>query len=209
MLFRSLGFLESGGTSNIKIYDANSDSGFLYDSSSLDWNTDAFDLFFRKLEMTHKVMYYSLAISRWTNTLPLERRQKITQEQIVDAFNQLVEDFDGEVTVSQERAKALNLANVEYENSFIFRFTSERNRCISILFSGEKYGRNLNSTFIVLFTPENELSCEELRKYALAIKDNIYVESFRKSILQAVDEIIKPKRTIYGDESSDGVKVFE
>lgn len=204
-----LGFLESGGTSNIKIYDADSDSGFLYDSSSLDWNTDAFDLFFRKLEMTHKAMRYSLAISRWTNALPLERGQKITQEQIVDAFNQLVEDFDGEVTVSRERAKALNLANVEYENSFIFRFTSERNRCISILFSSEKYGRNLNSTFIVLFTPESKLSGEELRKYALAIKDNIYVESFRKSILQAVDEIIKPKRTIYGDEPSDEVKVFE
>lgn len=204
-----LGFLESGGTSNIKIYDADSDNGFLYDSSSLDWNADAFDLFFRKLEMTHKAMRYSLAISRWTNTLPLERGQKVTQTQIADCFNQLVEDFDGEVTVSQERAKALNLANVEYENSFIFRFTSERNRCISILFSSEKYGRNLNSTFIVLFTPESKLSYEELRKYALAIKDNIYVESFRKSILQAVDEIIKPKRTIYGDEPSDEVKVFE
>lgn len=204
-----LGFLESGGTSNIKIYDADSDNEFLYDSSSLDWNTDAFDLFFRKLEMTHKAMHYSLAISRWTNTLPLERGQKVTQEQIADCFNQLVEDFDGEVTVSQERAKALNLANVEYENSFIFRFMSERNRCISILFSSEKYGRNLNSTFIVLFTPESKLSCEELRKYALAIKDNIYVESFRKSILHAVDEIIKPKRTIYGDEPSDEVKVFE
>lgn len=204
-----LGFLESGGTSNIKIYDADSDNGFLYDSSSLDWNADAFDLFFRKLEMTHKTMQYSLAISRWTNTLPLDRGQKITQEQIEETFNQLVEDFDGEVTVSRERAKALNLANVEYENSFIFRFTTERNRCISILFSSEKYGRNLNSTFIVLFTPEDKLSCEELRKYALAIKDNIYVESFRKSIIQAVDEIIKPKRTIYGDEPSDEINVFE
>lgn len=204
-----LGFLESGGTSNIKIYDADSDNEFLYDSSSLDWNADAFDLFFRKLEMTHKTMRYSLAISRWTNTLPLERGQKVSQEQIADCFKQLVEDFDDEVTVSQERAKALNLANVEYKNSFIFRFTSERNRCISILFSSEKYGRNLNSTFIVLFTPENKLSCEELRKYALAIKDNIYVESFRKSVLQAVDEIIKLKRTIYGDEPSDEINVFE
>lgn len=204
-----LGFLESGGTSNIKIYDADSGSKFLYDSSSLDWNADAFDLFFRKLEMTHKTMRYSLAISRWTNTLPLERGQKVTQEQIADCFKQLVEDFDGEVTVRHERAKALNLANVEYENSFIFRFTSERNRCISILFSSEKYGRNLNSTFIVLFTPEDKLSCEELRKYALAIKDNIYVESFRKSILQAVNEIIKLKRTIYDDEPSDEINVFE
>ncbi len=207
-----LGFLESGGTSNIKIYDAVLGNGFLYDSSSLDWNTDAFDLFFRKLEMTHKTMRYSLAISRWTKTLPLARGQKVTQEQIEDAFKWLVEDFDGEVVVSKENAQALNFANVEYENSFIFRFSSEhnkRNKCVSILFSSEKYGRNLNLTIIVLFTPEDGLPSEELRKYALAIKDNIYVESFRESILQAVDEVIKPEQEIYSDEFSGNGDVFE
>ena len=204
-----LGFLESGGTSNIKIYDVDSDSTFLYDSSALDWNSDAFELFFRKLEMTHKTMKYSLAISRWTKTLPLARGQKITQEEIENSFNRLVEDFDGEVVVCRKKAKAINLANVEYENSFIFRFKAERNRCISILFSSEKYGRNLNLTIIVLFTPESGLSTEELRKYALAIKDNIYVESFRESILQAVDEVIKPKQTIYDNELSDEGELTE
>lgn len=202
-----LGFLESGGTSNIKIYDTSPDSGFLYDSSSLDWNTDAFDLFFRKLEMTHRTMQYSLAISRWTKTLPLARGQKVTQEQIEDSFIRLVEDFDGEVVMRKEKAQALNLANIEYENSFIFQFKSERNkrnRCVSVLFSSEKYGRNLNLTIIVLFTPESGLSSEELRKYALAIKDNIYVESFRESILQAVDEVIKPRQEIYDSGPSEG-----
>lgn len=204
-----LGFLESGGTSNIKIYDIDSDRGFLYDSSSLEWNTDAFELFFRKLEMTHKTMRYSLAISRWTKTVPLARGQKVTQEQIGDSFKRLVEDFDDEVIVSREKAKALNLANVEYENAFVFRFTTERNRCISILFSSEKYGRNLNLTIIVLFTPESKLSNENLRKYALSIKDNIYVESFRESILQAVDEVIKPEQPIYDDEPLNRNDVFE
>lgn len=195
-----LGFLESGGTSNIKIYDASPDSVFLYDSSSLDWNTDAFDLFFRKLEMTHKTMRYSLAISRWTKTLPLARGQKVTPEQIEESFKRLVEDFDGEVIVRKEKAQALNLDNIEYENSFIFSFKTERskrNKCVSILFSSEKFGRNLNLTIIILFTPEDGLSSEELKKYALAIKDNIYVESFQESILQAVDEVIKPKQAIY------------
>lgn len=195
-----LGFLESGGTSNIKIYDTDTDNEFFYDSSSLDWNTDAFDLFFRKLEMTHKTMRYSLAISRWTKTLPLARGQKVTPEQIEDSFKRLVEDFDGEVIVRKEKAQALNLDNIEYENSFIFSFKTERskrNKCVSILFSSEKFGRNLNLTIIILFTPEDGLSSEELRKYALAIKDNIYVESFQESILQAVDEVIKPEQAIY------------
>lgn len=201
-----LGFLESGGTSNIKIYDASPDSGFLYDSSSLEWNTDAFDLFFRKLEMTHRPMRYSLAVSKWTKTLPLARGQKVTLEQIEDSFKQLVEDFDGEVIMRKETAQALNLSNVEYENSFIFRFRTERNKrnkCVSVLFSSEKYGRNLNLTIIVLFTPEDGLSSEELRKYALAIKDNVYMESFRESILQAVDEVIRPEQPIYDNEPSD------
>lgn len=205
-----LGFLESGGTSNIKIYEVSTADGFLYDSSSSEWNTDAFDLFFRKLEMSHKVLSYSLAISKWTKTLPLAHGQKVTQEQFEQAFMRLVEDFDGEVTVRKESAKALNLANVEYKNSFIFRFTSERSRCVSILFSSEKYGRNLNLTIIVLFTPDNKLTSVELRKYALAIKDNIYVESFKESIFQAVNEVINPEQPIYGDETADNESdIFE
>lgn len=205
-----LGFLESGGTSTIKIYDVGASEEFLYDNSALEWNAAAFDIFFRKLDMTHKGLNYSLAISKWTKTLTLAQGQKITQEQIGQEFMQLVEDYDGEILVQRSRAKALNLVNVEYESAFIFKFTSERNRCISILFSCEKYGRNLNTTIIIMFTPESGLVSEELRKYALAIKDNIYVESFKKSIIQTVDEVIKPEETIYGDEQSDnGNGVFE
>lgn len=118
-----------------------------------------------------------------------------------EEFIKLVGDFDGEVVVSKENARAINLANVEYKDSFIFRFTSERNRCISILFSSEKYGRNLNTTIITMFTPEAGLSNEQLKKYALAIKDNIYAQSFRESILQVVDEITKEKKTVYDGEN--------
>lgn len=196
-----LSFLEGGGTTNIKIYDTSDMDGFLYDSSADGWNNDAYDLFFRKLDMTHKSLDYSLAIAKWTKTLPLASGQKISQEQIEDEFIKLVRDFDGEIVVNKENARAINLANVEYENSFIFRFTSERNRCISILFSSEKYGRNLNTTIITMFTPEDGLSNEQLKKYALAIKDNIYAQSFRESILQVVDEITKEKKTVYDGEN--------
>lgn len=196
-----LSFLEGGGTTNIKVYDTSDLDGFLYDSSADSWNSDAYDLFFRKLDMTHKSLDYSLAIEKWTKTLPLASGQKISQDQIEEEFIKLVGDFEGEVVVSKENAKAINLANVEYENSFIFRFTSERNRCISILFSSEKYGRNLNTTIITMFTPEDGLSNEQLKKYALAIKDNIYAQSFRESILQVVDEITKEKKTVYDGEN--------
>jgi len=196
-----LSFLESGGTSNIKIYDIEKKEGFLFDASASEWNNEAFDLFFRKLEMSHKVLQYSLAISKWTNTLPLASGQKISQEEIEKEFIKLVDDFDKEVIVKKESAKAINLENLEYKDSFIFSFTSERNRCVSVLFSSEKYGRNLNTTIIIMFTPEDGLSNEQLKKYALAIKDNIYVQSFRESILQVVDEIIKEKKNIYDGEN--------
>lgn len=196
-----LSFLEGGGTTNIKVYDTGDMDGFLFDSSADGWNNDAYDLFFRKLDMTHKSLDYSLAIAKWTKTLPLASGQKISQDQMEEEFIKLVGDFDGEVVVSKENARAINLANVEYKDSFIFRFTSERNRCISILFSSEKYGRNLNTTIITMFTPEAGLSNEQLKKYALAIKDNIYAQSFRESILQVVDEITKEKKTVYDGEN--------
>lgn len=195
-----LGFLESGGNPNIKIYDVDTLNDFLYDSSSIGWNLDSFAFFFRKLDVMHKSLQYSLAISKWTKTLPLLSKQKITQDQIEKVFSQLVKDFEGEVIFRKGKAKALDLTNIEYENSFIFKFTTERNRCVSILFSSEKYGRNLNITIITLFTPEEGLNNEELRKYALSIKENIYVDSFRESILQAIDEVIEEDKIIYDDE---------
>lgn len=194
-----LNFLECGGTTNIKIYDVEKMEGFLFDNSSIEWNADAFDLFFRKLEMAYKKLEYSLAITKWTKTFPLASGQKISPEQIDHAFAELVKDFDGEVTMKKDNAKALNLVNVQYKDSYIFNFRSERNRCISILFASEKYGRNLNLTIITMFTPEKGIEIAQLKKYALAIKDNIYVQSFKESILQVIDEVTKEKQVIYGE----------
>lgn len=195
-----LSFLENGGNTNIKIFDVKEMEGFLFDSSAESWNRDAYDMFFRKLEMTHKSLEYSLMISKWTKTLPLASGQEISQSQVEEAFENLVKDFDNEIELKREPAKAVNLANVEYQSPFIFHFTSERNRCVTMLFSSEKFGRNLNISILTMFTPDKELNNEQMKKYALAIKENIYVESFRESICQVVDQLIKEKVTIYDEE---------
>lgn len=202
-----LSFLESGGNTNIKIFDVGDKKGFLFDSSVEGWNKDAYDMFFRKLEMTHKSLEYSLMISKWTKTLPLASGQEISQSQMEKAFEDLVKDFGTEIILSRETAKAVNLANVEYKMPFIFHFASERNRCVTMLFSSDKFGRNLNISILTMFTPEKDLDNEEMKKYALAIKDNIYVESFRESICQVVDQLIKEKVTIY-DEEEVSRKIF-
>lgn len=195
-----LSFLENGGNTNIKIFDVREMEGFLFDSSAESWNRDAYDMFFRKLEMTHKSLEYSLMISKWTKTLPLSSGQEVSQSQMEEAFENLVKDFDNEIELKREPAKAVNLANIEYQFPFIFRFTSERNRCVTMLFSSEKFGRNLNISILTMFTPDKELDNEQMKKYALAIKENIYVESFRESICQVVDQLIKEKVTIYDEE---------
>ena len=199
-----LNFLECGGMTNIKIYNIEKSEGFLFDSSSTEWNVDAFDLFFRKSELANKNLEYSLAISKWTKTLPLPSGQKISQEEIEYAFIELVKDFDGEVIMKKDNARALNLVNVQYKDSFIFNFRSERSRCVSLLFSSEKYGRNLNLTIITMFTPEKEVENNQLKKYALAIKDNIYVQSFKESILQVIDEVTKERQVIYDEGEVHG-----
>ena len=68
----------------------------------------------------------------------------------------MIEDFDGEVSIEKTNAKAINLQNVIFENAILFRFDSVRNKCVSMLFSCEKYGRNLNLNIVTLFTPNKE-----------------------------------------------------
>ena len=111
----------------------------------------------------------------------------------------LVEDYHGEIVCSQKDARAINLANVVYRNAMIFDFTTERNRCVSVVLSGEKYGRNLNITIITMFTPDKKLGMESLEKYCFAIKNNTYVERVRESILQTLDESLKVRESVYED----------
>lgn len=204
-----LSFLENGGTADIKLYQVEETNDFLFDSDSLDWNAKDYGIFFRKLSMKKIAMNYSLAHTKWTKTLPLASGQKISLEELYSEFIKLVEDFDGEVTCEKALARAVNLKNLEYPDSVIFKFTSERNRCISVLFSCEKYGRNLNITILTMFTPDNSLAADSLEQYCQAIKNNMYVESFRESISQVVDSVLNPRQSTYDDTPSNKRTIFE
>ena len=205
-----LRFLSEGGTSNIKVYDVEPSTYFMFDSSSENWNENDVSICFRNFKMKKIIPHYSLVIASWKKTLPLVNGQKVSDSQLFNGFQEMVDDFDGEVTCEHTEAKAIDLANLEYHNATLFRFTSERNRCVSILFHSEKFGRNLNITILTLFSPENGLTLEEMEKYALAIKNNVYVNSFRESILQTVDDAIKIETTIYdGGSTPNSGTIFE
>ncbi|MCI6997028.1 MAG: DUF4670 domain-containing protein [Eubacterium sp.] len=195
-----LSFLESGGINSVKIYEIGKSDCFVFDNSALEWGTKEYDAFFRKLIMKKMYPNYSLALDKWTKTLPLISGQKVDFERIYDELKNLTEDFDGEIVFQIVDAKAIDLENIKYEKAIAFRFTSERNRCVSVLFSCEKYGRNLNLTILTMFTPDMTIAIESLEKYCLAIKNNSYVESFRESILQTIDEALKIRESMYEDE---------
>ena len=203
-----LGFLESGGRADIKIYTDVPQNAFCYDSSSVDWRKKEFEIFFRKLVHKNLVPDYSLALERWTKTLPLMKGQKISLDALNASFEEMVEDFENEVACSRVRGEAINLANVVNEDATLFSFSSKRNRCVSMLFTCEKYGRNLNIEILTLFTPEKGVAIEELEKYCAAIKGNVYVTSFRETILQTVDESLKVREEMYA-ETPKAPKIFE
>ena len=206
-----LNFLESGGTGNINIYNVPNDNAFYFDSSATEWGQKEIDIFFRKAAMKNIEPEYSLSFDRWTKALPLQKGQKVSFEDIYNEMKDMVDDFDGEVNLRKSSAKAINLQNVEYDNALIFKFNSKRNKCISVLFSCEKYGRNLNLTILTLFTPEKGLSIDEMKHYALAIKSNVYMDSFKESILQSIDSVLKEKKSIYDEDTEENSnrKVFE
>ena len=203
-----LTFLENGGTEEVKVYDIESfDNIFFFDSSVPEWTNKDLSAFFRKIAMKKTRIQYSLALTKWSKTLPLASGQKFSRNQLFEAFQELVDDFDGEVSCELRNAAAINLSNVVFPNAVLFTFKSLRNRCVDILFYCEKFGRNLNLTIFTLFTPDAELDFEELERFCLAIKDNMYVESFRESILQVVDEAIKVKQTVYDDDDAPRKKM--
>ena len=203
-----LTFLESGGTAEIKVYDIEPfDNIYFFDSSVPEWSGKDLATFFRKVAMKKTKFKYSLAMAKWTKTLPLSSGQKISYPRIVDELKSLADDFDGEVNCEVRNAAAINLSNVVFPNAVLFTFNSIRNQCVDILFYCEKFGRNLNITIFTLFTPNYQFGFEELEKYCLAIKDNMYVDSFRESILQVVDEAIKVKQTVYDDDDAPRKKM--
>lgn len=204
-----LTFLENGGTADVKIYDIEPFNNiFFFDTSPLEWSNKDTSTFFRKVAMKKNRFKYSLALKKWTKTLPLASGQKISYDALCQAFKDLVEDFDGEISFDIRNAATVNLGNAVFPNAILFTFNSLRNRCIDMLFYCDKFGRNLNITIFTLFTPDDELDFEDMEPNCLAIKENMYVESFRESILQVIDETIKVKQTLYEDEDPPRKKVI-
>lgn len=197
-----LTYLQEVGTDDIKVYDIEPfDNIFFFDSSATEWTSKEITSFFRKIAVKKTKIKYSLAVHKWTKTLPLNSGQQVSKEKLVEDFKSLASDFDGEVNCEVRNSAAINLNNVVYPNAVRFSFTSLRNQCVDILFYCEKFGRNLNITIFTLFTPDDSIAIEELERYYQAIKGNMYVESFRESILQIVDEAIKEKHTVYDEET--------
>ena len=203
-----LTFLSEGGTSSIKVYDVPKSNYMLIDSSAENWKDKDISVCFRNIKMKKISMNYSLALIGWKKAIPLLPSQKLSSELLLKNFRDMVNDFDGEVMMKCVNAKAVDLSNLEFSNAVVFTFVSERNRCVDILFHCEKFGRNINITILTLFTPSDDISLEEMEKYAIAIKGNTYVNSFRESILQTFDETLKEDVSVYGDATQAGSNVM-
>lgn len=199
-MLERLEFLSKGGATNkIKIYDiASSSECFFFDSSTEGIDTNGIDALFETLQKKRKILNYSLCINKWTKTIPMPKGKMYSHEALNAAFAELVEDFDGEILFRTSNATAVNLANLSYQNCSLFYFTTERNKGITMLFDCEKFGRNLNVSILTLFTPDESMGTE-MGKYARAVSGNRYAESFRESILQALDASLKDKTEVYDE----------
>jgi len=210
-MLERLEFLAKGGAINkIKIYEANvSDDVFYFDSSTENMDSSGIDALFDALQRKRRVLNYSLTMKKWTKTIPLPKEKVFSPEALDISFKELIEDFDNEIEYRIGNASAVDLTNLSYPNCALFHFTSERNRGITMLFDCEKFGRNLNLTILTLFTPDSSMNTDMVR-YAKAVSNNRYAESFQESILQALDASLKEKADIYGTSTETGTNsIFE
>mgnify|MGYP006934497758 CR=1 FL=1 len=205
-MLERLEFLAKGGTKNqIKIYDVtpSNSSEFLFDSSTENIDANGLDLLFDTLKRRRKKLNYSLVLKKWTKILPLPKGKIFSIDSLNMEFNELVEDFNNEISYSTINAQAVDLSNLFYRDCALFRFTTERSKGMSILFNVEKFGRNLNLTILTMFTPEKNVDEIGMSKYAKSILINSYADSFQETILQALDYSLKEKVEIYEKDTEN------
>ncbi|MDD6269889.1 MAG: hypothetical protein PUA84_07540 [Oscillospiraceae bacterium] len=185
---KRLAFLAEGGKAvSIKIYNPGNDSSFCFDTHSLEWRKEEFEMLIHKLQASKSNLKYALVLKGWHKPFSIQYGKKFTIEALEREFDNLVSDFEGEVVLEKKSAYALNVNNMSYDSAYIFRFTSERNRGVNVLFECEKFGRNLQLNILVTFMPDNDMDYDDMLRYILSAKDSIYVKSFLESILQAID----------------------
>lgn len=206
-----LSFLANGGTSSkLKIYNVQNTDKFLFDSSTDGWSAEDFEALLSKFRMDRKTLNYSLLINSWKKTLPLVKGKKFSTEALHNEFINLMDDFDGEITYERTAVSAVNMDNINYDDCALFRFCTNRNKGLSMLFNCEKFGRNLNITISTLFTPSDDIANDEMIGCIKSILSSTYVDSFRESILQTVDESMKEKEDIYEEKLTQASpKMFE
>ena len=134
-----------------------------------------------------EINQYKAKVKGWHKPFPIQYGKKFHIEALEREFENLLSDFSGEVLLEKKSAHALNVNNMNYDTSYVFHFTSERNRGVNVLFECEKFGRNLQLNILVTFLPDSDMSYDDMLQYALSAKDSVYVKSFLESILQAID----------------------
>ena len=205
-MLERLEFLAKGGTkNNIKIYDVtpSNSNDFLFDSSTENIDANGLDLLFDTLKRRRKKLNYSLVLKKWTKIFPLPKEKNFSIDSLNMEFNELVKDFNNEISYSVINAQAVDLSNLFYRDCALFHFTTERSKGMSILFDIEKFGRNLNLTILTMFTPEKNVDEMEMSKYAKSILSNSYADSFQENILQALDSSLKEKVEIYEKDTGN------
>ena len=191
---KRLAFLADGGkAASVKVYDIGDSSDFCFDTHSLEWGNTEFDTLFRKLKSKNKRLDYALVTKGWHKPYPIQRGMKFSMDSLEKEFDRLVADFDGEVVMEKNGAHALNLNNMAYPEAYLFKFTSERNRGLTVLFECEKFGRSLQLNILVSFMPDDKMNPDDMLQYALAVQGSSYVKSFLESILQAIDASLTAK----------------
>lgn len=191
---KRLAFLADGGkTASIKVYDCGNSSDFCFDTHSLEWKSNEFDTLFRKLKSRNKRLNYALVTKEWHKPYPIQRGMKFDIGSLEKEFSKLVDDFNGEVIMEKNGAHALNLNNMAYSEAYLFKFTSERNRGLTVLFECEKFGRSLQLNILIAFMPDDKMIPDDMLQYALAVQGSSYVKSFLESILQAIDASLTTK----------------
>lgn len=206
-----LSFLANGGTSNkLKVYNVQATDKFVFDSSTEGWSAEEFDALLSKFRMDRRTLNYSLLINSWKKTLPLAKGKKFSTEALDREFADLMDDFEGEITYEMTDAAAVDIDNVKFDGSALFRFCTKRNKGLTIMFNCEKFGRNLNINILTMFTPSDDIADDEMIGCIKAILSNPYIDSFRESILQAVDEAMTEKEALYDDKPvQPSPKMFE
>jgi hypothetical protein len=205
-----LRFLESDGDKGPAVHDIEAKEGLLqFDYSSMNWENDDYNLFFKNMEYENKRLAYALTVREWSKTLMVAGKKSFSNENLFGKIEEMIDDeYENAVGCGMQQCEILADGTADEIEGILLKPDKKSLGFdhVASFVNIFKIGKNLNIRIYTLFMPTAE-TLEKQTQQALLLKKNLnpnvlaFENSLQASILRVIEAFVSDTS---GDESAAG-----